>query len=90
MLLLYRKKKQTIKQILKQIIYDARLNPNDFYIIFRGTRERHIKVKFSDIKLSSTGFFLDDTFIPYHRVLIIANEKDGVILLDRIREKSNK
>jgi len=90
LLLLYRKKKQTIKQILKQIIYDARLNPEDFYIIFRGTGERHVKVKFADIKLSPTGFFLNDTFIPYHRVLIIANEKNGVILLDRIRDKPNK
>jgi len=86
--LLYHKKKQTIKQILKQIVYDSRLNPEDFYIIFRGTGESHVKVKFTDIKLSSSGFFLNDTFIPYHRILIIANEKNGVILLDRIRSKS--
>ena len=84
------KKKQTIKQILKQIVFDSRLNPEDYYIIYRGTDEQHIKVKFTAINLDTTGFLIGDTFIPYHRILLIGNEKNNLILLDRIRSKHSK
>jgi len=67
--------------MLSKIKYDSRLNPDDFYIIFRDT-SKYKKIRYSEIKLTKGGFYYNENFIPYHRVIEIASDK-GVILLKR-------
>ena len=82
---LSKSKKRTIKSILKQIFFDKRLNPNEYYIIYRGSHEQPVKLCVSDIKLEQYGFVIlkDGTFIPYHRIVEIGHMKTGDIILKR-------
>ncbi|MGQ4833025.1 MAG: RNA repair domain-containing protein [Candidatus Asgardarchaeia archaeon] len=78
-------KKKTIKSILKQIVFDKRLNPSEYYIIYRGSHDMLEKLFVSDISLERYGFTIrnDGTYIPYHRIIEIGNEKTGEIIIKR-------
>lgn len=85
-----KEKKRTIKSILKQIIYDRRLSPGDFYILFRGTNEQIFKARVSDISLEQFWFVLNEKTIPYHRIVEIGNSITGEIILKRTYHRFKK
>lgn len=83
-------KRVTIRDLLNEIRWDKRHDPESYSIIFiHRTDEGNIKeIPYSSIIDISGGFFTysymgDEAIIPLHRVIQIKNKKTGDILIDR-------
>ncbi len=91
-------KRITIRDLLNEVKWDKRHDPNSYSIIFiHRTDEGDTKeIPYSSITEIGSGYFTysymgDEATIPFHRVLLIINKKTGDILIDRrVRKKSKK
>jgi len=74
-------RKGFVKEVLSKIKYDARENEEDYYIVIehRGTYGNIKKIPVKMITLGHGYFFIEDTQIPYHRILAVI-KKDGKVV----------
>jgi uncharacterized protein (UPF0248 family) len=76
-----------LKNILNRIIWDRKLNPDNFKItyIHRGGVDDTSSVNGKSLKWVGNSWFMikienEDTSIPLHRILTVENVKTGEIL----------
>jgi uncharacterized protein (UPF0248 family) len=76
-----------LKNILNRIIWDQKLNPDNFKIVYihRGGINDISSVNGKSLKWVGNSWFIikmetEEISIPFHRILIVQNEKTGEIL----------
>jgi len=74
-------RKGFVKEALAKIKYDSRENEEDYYIVieYRGAYDNIKKIPVKMITLGRGYFFIEDTQIPYHRILAVV-KKDGKVI----------
>jgi len=74
-------RKGSVKEALAKIKYDPRENESDYYIVIehRGAYRDIKKIPVEIIELGHGYFFIGETQIPYHRILVVVR-KDGKVV----------
>ncbi len=80
----------SVKEVLAKIKYDPREREGDYYIVIEhrggayGGDVKRIPVEM--IELGHGYFFVDETQIPYHRILRVVRKDGKVVWETRKRE----
>ena len=86
-----KKQVQTARKILSKLIWDPRYNLRDFEVVYidRGAPNNISVVHCSLIQVYSNAFSIDETEIPYHRILEIRRIITGVKIFSRSPPKTS-
>ncbi|ASI98646.1 DUF504 domain-containing protein [Thermococcus celer] len=81
-------RKGSVKEVLAKIKYDPREREGDYYIVIehRGAYGDVKRIPVEMIELGHGYFFVDETQIPYHRILRVVRKDGKVVWETRKRE----
>ena len=84
-------KQTSARKVLNQIIWDSRLKveAHQLTYIHRGTPTNTKTILISLLKLHRFVFSIEETEIPYHRIIEIKNYITGEILFHRVPPKTS-
>jgi len=74
-------RKGSVKEVLARIKYDPREKESDYYVVIehRGAYGNVKRIPVETIELGHGYFFVGETQIPYHRILMVVRSDGEVV-----------